>query len=224
MALASSEFGARLSNPGICAASARARSSARTVPDSYTDVARVWSQAEFNVVGNAGGSEAVFNTGTSIIVRAAVTDGSARPPTCVPNAGSTGESNNLNFVPSTSSPVCCPTAGLIRGSSSWRCMIQHTSHKYTASCGSSSITGGLVNACGGTGLLGGALGTPCGQSCSRLTCNGPKALTCRTFTNACGGCSSVPIAAGEGSTCSNGTQGRFYCTASKQLSCTCSKT
>jgi hypothetical protein len=82
-----------------------------TVPDSYTDIASVWKQAEFNVVGNAGGSEAEFNGGASIIVKVAITDGSANAPSCVENGGTTGESNNLNLVPSNSSPVCCPLGG-----------------------------------------------------------------------------------------------------------------
>jgi len=86
-----------------------------TVPDSKTDIATVWNQAEFNVVGNAGGSEAEFNSGASIIVKVAVTDGSAYAPSCVQNSGTTGESNNLNLVPSTSSPVCCPLGGASSG-------------------------------------------------------------------------------------------------------------
>lgn len=82
-----------------------------TVPDSYTDIASVWNEAEFNVVGNAGGSEAEFNSGAALIVKVAVTDGSATAPSCTLNSGTTGESNNLNFVPSNSSPVCCPVGG-----------------------------------------------------------------------------------------------------------------
>jgi hypothetical protein len=83
------------------------------------------------------------------------------------------------------------------------------------------------NACGGTSALAGVPGEPCGQSCGRWSCNGSDALACRTFTNVCGGCSSIPIAVGEGSqpgencTCANGSKGRFFCTPSKQLSCDC---
>jgi hypothetical protein len=86
-----------------------------TVPDSYTDIASVWNQAEFNVVGNSGGSEAEFNSGASIIVQVAVTDGSANAPSCALNSGTTGESNNLNLVPSNNSPVCCPFGGASPG-------------------------------------------------------------------------------------------------------------
>jgi hypothetical protein len=71
-----------------------------TVNDSYTDIASGWNQAEFNVFGNAGGSEAVFNSGSSMIVSLAVTDGSTAAPTCVPPSnydGTTGETNNLNL-------------------------------------------------------------------------------------------------------------------------------
>jgi hypothetical protein len=71
-----------------------------TVKDSLTDIASGWSQAEFNVFGNAGGSEAVFNSGAALTVKLAVTDGSTTAPTCVPPAdidGTTGETNNLTL-------------------------------------------------------------------------------------------------------------------------------
>ena len=110
-----------------------------TVPDSYTDIASVWNQAEFNVVGNAGGSEAEFNNGTSLIAKIAVTDGSTIAPSCVFNGGTTGESNNLNFVPSTSAPVCCPYGGADPSIEFME--VYDTAHTHTASCGSSSITG-----------------------------------------------------------------------------------
>ncbi len=72
--------------------------------DSVVDIAQVWNEAEFNVVGNAGGSRANFNTGSSVTVKLALTDGSTSAPTCVANAGTTGETNNLNLH-------TCSTAG-----------------------------------------------------------------------------------------------------------------
>jgi hypothetical protein len=69
-----------------------------TVPDSYTDISSEWTQAEFNVFGNAGGSRADFNSGASLTAKVAVTDGSTSAPTCVsPSSddGTTGETNNL---------------------------------------------------------------------------------------------------------------------------------
>ena len=71
-----------------------------TVADSYTDISSGWTQAEFNVLGNAGGSEAVFNSGAALTVRLVVADGSTSAPTCVsPSAydGTTGETNNLTL-------------------------------------------------------------------------------------------------------------------------------
>jgi hypothetical protein len=71
-----------------------------TVKDSYTDIASGWSQAEFNVFGNAGGSKADFNSGSSINVKIEVTDGSTSTPTCVSPSdddGTTGETNNLTL-------------------------------------------------------------------------------------------------------------------------------
>ncbi|MET3652226.1 hypothetical protein [Dyella japonica] len=65
--------------------------------DSVLLLASVWKVGEFNVVGNAGGSEAQFNSGSSITVKLAVNNGSTSAPSCVANSGSTGESNNLNL-------------------------------------------------------------------------------------------------------------------------------
>ena len=65
--------------------------------DSVLYLATVWKVAEWNVVGNAGGSMAKFNSGSSITAKLAVTNGSTSAPSCVANSGSTGESNNLNL-------------------------------------------------------------------------------------------------------------------------------
>jgi hypothetical protein len=110
-----------------------------TVPDSYTNISSIWNQAEFNVLGNWNGWQAQFNDGTVLILESDVTDGTTANPSCQFNAGTTGESNNLNFVPSTASPVCCTY-----GASDPRIEfmeVYDTSHTHTASCGSSSITG-----------------------------------------------------------------------------------
>lgn len=65
--------------------------------DSVLDISEVWKQSEFNVLGDAGGSRADFNKPVSITVNVALTDGTTAAPTCVANAGSTGETNNLNL-------------------------------------------------------------------------------------------------------------------------------
>ena len=75
-----------------------------TAPDSVVDIAQVWQQSEFNIVGDAGGSRADFNKGASVTVKVAVTDGSTAAPSCVADSGSTGETNNLNLG-------SCTTAG-----------------------------------------------------------------------------------------------------------------
>jgi hypothetical protein len=107
--------------------------------DSYTDIASIWTQAEFNIVGNYGGAEAQFNDGTAITVKIAFTDTSTSTPACAVNSGTTGESNNLNFVPSTASPLCCASGG----NDPWIGFMEvyDTNHTHTASCGGSSITG-----------------------------------------------------------------------------------
>lgn len=65
--------------------------------DTVLDIAQVWRQAEFNIIGDAGGSEASFNAGSSVTVKLALTDGSTQAPQCLANSGTTGETNNLNL-------------------------------------------------------------------------------------------------------------------------------
>jgi hypothetical protein len=68
-----------------------------TQPDSTLDISQVWQQSEFNVVGDAGGSRAVFNEPVSVTVKIALTDGTTAAPKCVANSGTTGETNNLDL-------------------------------------------------------------------------------------------------------------------------------
>jgi hypothetical protein len=64
--------------------------------DGVVDLATDWHASEFNVIGDGGGSKAVFNKGSSITVKIAVTDGSASKPSCGGrHAGTTAETNNL---------------------------------------------------------------------------------------------------------------------------------
>jgi hypothetical protein len=73
--------------------------------DNVVDLASGWAANEFNVVGDGGGSEAVFNKGTSITVELAQKDGTTKAPTCTANDGTTGETNNLTLG------TCTATAG-----------------------------------------------------------------------------------------------------------------
>ena len=68
-----------------------------TGKDSVTYLGTAWKQAEFNIIGDGGGSKATFNRGASITVKVAVTHGSTAAPSCASNAGTTGETNNLTL-------------------------------------------------------------------------------------------------------------------------------
>ena len=68
-----------------------------TVKDSVLDISSVWHESEWNVVGDAGGSRADFNKGADVTVTLKLADGSTSAPKCVANAGTTGETNNLNL-------------------------------------------------------------------------------------------------------------------------------
>ena len=65
--------------------------------DSVVYLAKGWNAAEFNVVGDGGGSEAKFNKGTSLTVDIALKDGSSSAPKCEGDDGTTGETNNLTL-------------------------------------------------------------------------------------------------------------------------------
>jgi hypothetical protein len=65
--------------------------------DSIVGLSGFWNETEYNIVGDGGGSEAVFNSGTKIKVKIQLQDGSTTAPACESNAGTTGETNNLNL-------------------------------------------------------------------------------------------------------------------------------
>jgi hypothetical protein len=81
-----------------------------TGEDSVVDLATDWQASEFNVIGDGGGSNAVFNKGSSITVNIEVTDGSKKKPSCGGrHAGTTGETNNLILGPCTASAGSTPS-------------------------------------------------------------------------------------------------------------------
>jgi hypothetical protein len=79
-----------------------------TGDDSVLDIASVWMEAEFNVVGNGGGSDALFNSGASLTAYLALSDGTSSAPDCEAQDGTTGETNNLVLGECTSSGFMVP--------------------------------------------------------------------------------------------------------------------
>jgi len=77
--------------------------------DSVVDLATAWQASEFNIIGDGGGSEADFNSGSSVTVNVSLSDGSSDAPTCASNAGTTGETNNLNLGSCTASGGSTPS-------------------------------------------------------------------------------------------------------------------
>jgi hypothetical protein len=63
--------------------------------DSILDISSVWNAAEFNILGDAGGTVAEFDPNTSVTVLLSFTDGTSTPPLCFPDLTTTGESSNL---------------------------------------------------------------------------------------------------------------------------------
>jgi hypothetical protein len=76
----------------------------------FPDLAGQWNAFEFNVFGNGGGSEAVFGSGTTLVVRDAVPIGTPAAPGYCVLGGYSLESNNLTLVatPPTALPGAAP--------------------------------------------------------------------------------------------------------------------
>jgi hypothetical protein len=65
--------------------------------DTVVDLATAWAQSEFNIIGDGDGSQATFNSGSSVTVKIALASGTKNAPICESDAGTTGETNNLNL-------------------------------------------------------------------------------------------------------------------------------
>ncbi len=71
--------------------------------DGVLSLAQGWQAVEFNIVGDGDGSEATFNSGSTIVVRTSTDYGSPNAPSCL-GEGFTGETNNLFFVQASAVP------------------------------------------------------------------------------------------------------------------------
>jgi hypothetical protein len=79
----------------------------------FPDLGSTWKEVEFNVFGDGGGDQAVFDPGTTLVVATSVDNGTMNAPLCEP-ASFTGETNSLNIAPAQGTaapPVCCPYGG-----------------------------------------------------------------------------------------------------------------
>jgi hypothetical protein len=77
----------------------------------FPDLGSGWTDAEFNVFGDGGGDQVVFNSGSTILVKTEPDNGTTNAPSC-PAESFTGESNNLTLV-----TPCCPISGAAVGAS-----------------------------------------------------------------------------------------------------------
>ena len=105
---------------------------------SVLSLSLVWTQAEFNVFGDCCLSETTFTSPTNLAVKVSIVDGTASPPTCLPNDGTTGEKNNLTFEP-TAAPVCCPYGGATPSIEFMEAF--DTAHTHNAWCAPTQIEG-----------------------------------------------------------------------------------
>ncbi len=78
--------------------------------DSVLNLALSWKEAEFNIFGDCCGHMAVFNPGSTLVVRLSVDEGATIAPTCVQTGlGLPGEANNLALV---GTPAAVPATTL----------------------------------------------------------------------------------------------------------------
>ncbi|MGB9489652.1 MAG: hypothetical protein WCA92_04215 [Terriglobales bacterium] len=68
-----------------------------TGEDSVVYLATAWKESEFNIIGDGNGSEATFNSASSVTVQIAVSNGKTTAPVCASDAGTTAETNNLTL-------------------------------------------------------------------------------------------------------------------------------
>ncbi len=78
----------------------------------FPDLSRFWHVAEFNIFGDGNGTQAVFNSGSTIVVRAGMDNGTMMAPSCVAG-GFTGETNNLTLVSTPTFQVGTPLPSII---------------------------------------------------------------------------------------------------------------
>jgi hypothetical protein len=178
--------------------------SAVSGPDSMLNLQGGWNSAEFNVFGDGGGSQAMFNSGSTIVVRTNVDNLTLSSPTC-PNDGYTGEKNNLSLV-----RPCC----IISGDSPAILFTESNSTNARSACSCPSDSTWIPS-------RGACICDIPGQVLTNGKCEAPQS------TSACGGSATIPMGHGEGPQpgqncpCSGGKTGRYYCTAAKVLSCDC---
>ena len=73
--------------------------------DGITDLAKHWQGAEFNIIGNGGDDIADFSGKSQITISIQTDTGLTKAPTCPPDSGTTGETNNLDFVTAPKAPA-----------------------------------------------------------------------------------------------------------------------
>jgi hypothetical protein len=78
-----------------------------------SDLGEYWTAAEFNVFGVNNSAQAVFNSGSTLIVRIVTDSGTNSAPQCVAHSGITSETNNLTLTALPRSPASAPGPALI---------------------------------------------------------------------------------------------------------------
>jgi hypothetical protein len=102
--------------------------------DTVLNLEQSWSSVEFNIVGDGGGDQVVFNSGSTFVVQTSINNGTTNAPACE-SGGYTAETNNLNLV-----TPCCPYGGT---SPSIQFMESNASGA-TATCGVNGLQGNFT--------------------------------------------------------------------------------
>jgi len=96
--LEGSAAGVNGADDGVIVSEANSSSSPFTTNGNnyFPDLGSTWQEVEFNVFGDGGGDQAVFNSGATVHVRTGVVSGTGLGPSCDLQSF-TGESNNLTL-------------------------------------------------------------------------------------------------------------------------------
>ena len=159
--------------------------------DSVLGLAQGWGTAEFNIFGDCCGTQATFNSGATLVVRTSVDNGTPNAPSCS-GSGTTGETNNLSFV-ATSTPAQESLPAIVFTESGTGTAISPCSSAIPVASNSSYALS--VSVTGSGTVTSAPAGISCGATCSANFASGtavtltPAAAAGYVFTGWGGACS-----------------------------------
>ena len=167
--------------------------------DSLLNLENYWNTTEFNVFGAGSGSQADFNSGSTIVVQNSIYDGTVNAPSCW-QEGFTAESNNLSlmqeclpFYGETQYDGLAPTIVFMESNAGPSAVPSVITESPSSLTGSSAVFNGTVNPNGSETLVWFEYGTS-----NELDCNSVTTLALPTNFNVGSGSNAVGFSFGIG--------------------------